>query len=800
MRPVPRRILIGSGALITFLALVIPAFLLWARTSLPKTEGDATLPGLEAPVEVLRDPDGLVTIRAQSLRDGYRALGFVHAQDRLWQMDLMRRLGAGRISELFGEETFPHDRFMRTLGLERLALEQWQGLSAETRADIEAYTRGVNAFLETRRGALPLEFIVLRYGPEAWQPHHSLLWGKLMALQLSGNFNDEILRARMLQRLPAEKAAFFWPDYEDDAPTIDRARMSALQGLELDGLDDLLPWALQPKSASNAWALSGRRTKTGLPLLANDPHLGLNAPGTWYLARIETPELTIAGATSPGIPYHPIGHNGHAAWGFTTTHSDTQDLFIEKLTGDGEGYETPDGTRPLERRTEAISVRGEDQPRQVEVLATRHGPVITGAHFRADALLEERAQQSEGGKKVLALAWPALRGDDRTPDALRGINRARNWTGFLAALPDFHAPQQNIVFADRAGNIGLAAPARVPIRKDGDGRVPVPGWSGEYDWDGFIAFEDLPVLGNPKNGQIVTANNKLVGESYPYLLTADWPPPDRARRIETLLNESPPPITPETFATMQTDAYSRMAAQTLPVLLASLGDPDGEAEAEALRLLAGWDFVMDRERAAPLIYMAWLRRLHPALFADELAEVFAAYRKADPVAIGRAFESEPSWCDDTGSETTETCEQMATRTFAEALDDLTVAFGESPSEWSWGEAHRAAFPHPLFARVPVLGRFVSYAVATDGGDETINRGGVSWQSPDPFEHRHGPGLRAVFDLANLGDSQFIIATGQSGNPMAATYGNLAKRWSDGVFVKLVGDATEASERLTLNPR
>jgi penicillin amidase len=784
----------GLGALLALPALVFVVAWLWLESSLPQTEGEATLPNLEAPVEVLRDLDGMVTLRAESMRDAYMALGYVHAQDRLWQMDMMRRLGAGRVSEILGDFTFRHDRFMRTMDFEGLARAQFQVLAPETRADIQAYTDGVNAFLETRKGALPIEFALLRYSPEPWEPHHSLLWGKLMALQLSGNYREEIQRAEFLQRLPPDKVAFLWPDYENDAPIIDSDRRSALLGLELKGLADILPWAVRPKSASNSWVLAGDHTESGRPLLANDPHLGLDAPGTWYLAHIETPELTVSGATSPGIPYHLIGHNGDLAWGFTTTHSDTQDLFIERLTADGAAYRTPDGPRPFQTRIEEIRVRGENEARQIKVRNTRHGPVIS------DVLGATGGSDTEERTQVLALAWPALRSDDRTPDALRGINRARDWESLMATLPSFHAPQQNILFAERGGAIGLVAPARVPLRRNGDGRVPVPGWSGEYDWEGFVPFQHLPVIVNPPSGRIVAANNKLVDDGYPYLLTAQWPPPARARRIESLLEKAGPPYGWKDMADIQMDAYSREAADLLSVLLDVTVEPRAGAPAEAFSLLQQWDHVMSREAAAPLVYAAWLEELHRRLFSDDLADAFPSYERPNPAVIRDALRRDPTWCDDRTTRETEDCTGVATKAFAAAIAGLQETYGPVPAEWRWGAAHSAEFRHPVIDRLPLLGELLSFGLATDGGDETVNRGGLSWRPPTPFSHRHGAGMRAIFDLSDLDESRFQIAAGQSGNPLSETYGNFAVRWRDGVFVKLVGDATEGRRRLTLNPR
>ena len=411
----------GLGIFLVLALLGLGGGWLWLRSSLPKTAGILNLPGLGAEAEILRDPMGLVTIRARSETDASFALGFVHAQDRLWQMDLMRRAGAGRLSEVFGSATIDIDKLMRLMDFYRLAEASYRQLSPPARALLDAYSRGVNAFLEQRRGALPLEFQLLRYAPEPWRPAHSLVWGKAMALQLSNNWQAEALRARLAARLNEAQIDFLWPPYPKDAPvTLAESVDPAL----LPDLASILPWSLMPKSASNVWALSGAKTASGKPLLANDPHLALETPSVWYLARIETPSLTLTGATAPGVPFHTLGHNGRIAWGFTTTHSDTQDLFIEQAADRPGYYRSPEGDKPLKTRKEVFKVKGEDAV-EVTFRYSRHGPIISDLRGPAP-----------GKNQMLALAWPALREDDATPQALYELNRAGSWQEAVAALGD----------------------------------------------------------------------------------------------------------------------------------------------------------------------------------------------------------------------------------------------------------------------------------------------------------------------------------------------------------------------------
>jgi len=771
--------------------------LLWLSGSPAQTEGRLEIAALSAPVELLRDRDGLVTIRAQNERDAYLALGFVHAQDRLWQMDFMRRSGAGRLSEVVGPGTLGFDRLTRTLGFARLAEANLARLGPATRAALEAYTAGVNAYLENHEGAWPPEFYLLRYRPEPWRPEDSLLWGRLMALQLSGNWSDELRRMRLAKHLTPEQIDFLWPRYPGDAP-VTLGELAARGAAPRPArLGDLVPWDWAPKSASNAWVLSGARSATGKPILANDPHLGLSAPGVWYLVRIETPDLTLAGASAPGVPFVIVGHNGKVAWGMSTTEGDTQDLFIERPSeGRPDHYDTPDGPRPFETRRETIAVRGAE-PELLDVRATRHGPIVSDLDGAADGLLD--------GGQMLALSWPALAEDDGTAEALYALNHAGDAQGVLEALESWHSPQQTISFADTAGSIGLVAPARVPQRRNGDGRSPQPGWTGEHDWQGFVPYAALPRALNPPRGLLVAANNRLVPKDYPYLITADWQNPYRAERIEELL-ASRSLATPEDSAALQQDTFSTVARELVPRLLAAA--PEGPALAppeasprQARALLAAWDFRMARTRPEPLLFYAWLRQLNRLLLADELGEDFADFARADAALVLRVLREGEAWCDDVTSPETETCDARIAEALTSALDELGQRFGKDMTTWRWGAAHLARFRHPVFSRLPVLAGLVDYEVEADGGSYTVNRGGVrlSGTGPAVFEDVHGPGYRAVYDLADLDRSRFMIATGQSGNPFSAHYGDLAERWRDGAYLALDGTPAAAAARLRLVP-
>ncbi|MDD9876986.1 MAG: penicillin acylase family protein, partial [Magnetovibrio sp.] len=440
----------------------------WLATSLPWHGRDLTATGVAKPVEIVRDAHGVPHIFADTDDDAYFALGLVHAQDRFWQMEMMRRFGAGRLAEVFGPEAVASDKWMRLLGLHGLAERMVGDAAPPVRRALEAYADGVNAWLAHDIGLLAPELALFRYAPEPWRPADSLVWGKIMAARLSGNWRGEALRARLAKKLPPARVRELWPAYPADGP-LSVARVPGPAALYA-GLDALAPWpAAWPRGASNAWAVAPERTTTGGAILANDPHLGFGAPILWYLARIEAPGFSVTGATVPGVPFMILGHTDRIAWGMTTTQSDLEDLFVEKIdANEPDRYVTATGSRPFYRRKEVIKVKG--APDVVfTARATDHGPVISDLRPRAAALA--------GDGHVISLAATYLQPGDRSADAFFGVNRAKDWQAFRAALAHFQGPQQNFLYADTAGHIGFLAAGKVPVRGAGRGFVPTAGWT-----------------------------------------------------------------------------------------------------------------------------------------------------------------------------------------------------------------------------------------------------------------------------------------------------------------------------------
>jgi penicillin amidase len=781
-----RRRIVG---IVLLLLMAMPlALFAWLLTSLPKTSGTMTLAGPTAPIEIIRDERGIPHIFAAGEPDAFYALGFVHAQDRLFQMDFARLVAQGRLSEVIGPATLDSDRFMRMLDLAGQADATLQIMPARWRRMLEAYAAGVNGYLESHSGAWPPEYLLLRRTPERWGPRDSLLWGKLMTLQLSGNWRSEIARARLVANWSPEMLAQIWPNWAAE-PGTTLAMAELYRGLDLEGLAKALPAPIGPSLASNVWALAGARTNSGKPILTNDPHLGLNAPGQWYLAHIETPSLRLIGATAPGAPAVVLGHNGRIAWGFTTTTADTWDLFIERLdAADANRYLTPDGSLPFETRTETIKVKG--QPDTVVTFrATRHGPVISD--------LSAAARAAAPPEHVLALATPGLQIVDRTPIALFALNRAADWNGFVAALADWHGPMQNIVYADGEGHIGFYSPALLPRRRSGEGWLPQPGWTGEHDWDGFVPFAELPHALNPRSGALINANNRIVPDDFPVFISRDWDAPYRAQRIAELLEERETHDR-ESMAVMLRDDVSLLARELLPRLRAVA--PTRDDSRRALALLQAWDGRMDRLRPEALVFHEWMRALTQALLAAAPAHDGDIAVAEYPVLLRNAIAGASPFC----GAGKMPCGEMVTAALDRAIESLKKAYGDDIQQWRWGDAHYAPFRHPVFSRVPVLRDLLDMKVATDGDFFTVNRGA---SRPDgganPFEHVHGATLRAIYDLGDLANSQFIIAPGQSGNPLSWHWNDLTDEWANGGHFAIETDRDRLRQRgaiLLLEPR
>jgi penicillin amidase len=775
-----------AAGLLALLFVIGGGLTLYLRSSLPMNEGQLAVAGPNREIHIARDADGVPLIDADDDADAAFGLGFAHAQDRLFQMELQRRYGAGRLAEIFGAQAVDADRQIRVLGLFEAAEEEVPALSPEVRGVLDAYAAGVNAFLATRRGALPPEFLLLRFTPQPWRPADSLVLGKLLQFQLAGNYRGELLRARLARTVSADDLALLYPEYPKDAPTTLASLARIYRGLALDRLYAATLETIGPHFASNNWVVDGRHSASGKPLLANDPHLGFGAPGFWYLARLKTPQREIAGGTIAGMPFVLIGHNDRIAWGFTTTGSDVEDLFVEKIDPtDPARYLTPDGGAAFATRAEQIVVRGAETI-DFTVRSTRHGPVLS------DALPAGAADPGY----VLALATPFLGRDDRTAEALFGLARAGDWTEFRDALRDFAGPQQNAVYGDVDGTIGFIAPGRVPIRAKGNGWMPMPGWTGEYDWTGYIPFDALPSATNPASGYFATANNKIVPDSYPYFLGRDWDLPNRAERIEELLAATPVQ-SPAASASMQADTLSITARRLVPLMTRIV--PAHDQAREAIERLRRWDFRMDADAVEPLLFTAWLREFAHAVLFARLGTAAADYWDLKPQVMEAVLTERPDWCVDPSQPSVEGCEGRLAATLDSALAELRQAYGPDMVNWQWGRAHLARFDNSVLSRTPVLRDWFDVSIPTPGAYDTLNRGPSTIRDDaHPYQQIFGAGLRLIVDLAAPAEARMMVVPGQSGNPLSPHFADLLSRWRS--FDWLEPDRAAAVSTLTLVPQ
>ena len=780
-----------AGAVLAVLVFLAGAYF-QVSGALPSYSGHLEAAGLRAPVEIVRDRNAVPHIIAGSIEDAAFGLGYVHAQDRFWQMELMRRLGQGRLSEvlpptLVGAGIVDTDRTMRGLGLYRRASESLNALSPAMRSIIDAYAAGVNAWIgdEDQQFGLELTLIKMLSGgswrPEPWRAADSLVWAKIMALGLDGNWRAELLRLRLARKIGPDGVKFLIEPSGDNRDATLSMVNEALRDTDLDrlyrGTDNL---ATRKREASNEWVLSGARTVAGKPLLANDPHLGLSFPGTWYLARLVGPGFDIRGATAPGSPAVVLGHNGTIGWGFTTTNLDSQDLFVERVDAtDPNRYITPDGPRPFSVREETIAVRW-GNPVTMRVRETRHGPVIDDFVGRTDGLVPTG--------HVLALQATALDAADTSAEGFGRLGLAQNWEDFQAAARRIVSPMQNMVYADTAGNIGFVSPARVPIRRKGDGSMPVPGWTSEYDWAGFVPFEELPRAWNPAGGLLVNANARVVPDDYRHFISRDWAEPYRQRRANQLLREvERHPVYGMIAA--QADNRTLDADDILPALLK--GAPRNPRAAKAHALLSGWNHFMLASRPEPLIFTAWIWELQRGVLGDELGDDLRNSMAVPNVPLlMRILKEQPTWCDDGGTKAIETCEDAIAQALDRALAWISRRQGNDIDAWQWGREHQAAHRHPLFDTIPLLRDIASVRFPSDGGAQTLNRAQPGFTGANPFEAVHGAGYRGIYDFSDLDNSRFAMPLGQSGNMLSPWSTNFLARWRNFGYVEIAGTRAE----------
>lgn len=820
---------VAAGALYWFIA-----------RSLPPVSGTVTVAGIERDVEIVRDVHGVPRILAQTEDDAFFGLGYVHAMDRLWQMDLSRRVVQGRLAERFGERALATDRLMRALDLDGHAARSLDALTPGTRAQLNAYAAGVNARI-TEIGSPSAgapEFALFSGELDPWTPADSLAVLKGMAFQISmGSLLNETARGRLALALDPLQMRDLHPEYPGDgidavpsgeeairpqrqreAPTLkgpDTAPMMRRAAAPLapdTALGFLGLSEARMAGASSAWAVDGSRTAGRAPLLASDPHLPLTAPSVWHPAQISAPGLNVIGATLPGLPAIAFGRNSEIAWGLTATQLDDMDVFIERLDEDDPTrYIASDGPRAFETRTETVQIAGA-APLDLTLRRTQHGPVVPLDTAGLAGVTPEG--------HVPALAWTALTDDDTTIEALLSLNRAGSAEEAIAIAGQVIAPALNLLVAD-GETVGIAVAGRAPLRRftaPMQGRIPAPGWTDRNDWIGWLPESALPRLIEPKSGAVANANNRIGDAPFPRHLSYDWDAPYRINRIERLLNGREAHSI-DSFKAMQADNISGTARALLPLIGAPLWNTiSGESDlrARAIEKLRGWNGDMNEHMAEPLIFAAWLHALLPRLVSDELGPLATSFQGPRPLFLERVFkdiDGAARWCDDLETEDMEeTCTDIASAALDAALDDLITRYGPDDSAWRWGSAHRAVHRHQTLGDVAKtvlgfrfdLGEYVNITVETGGGDDTLNRGMMAHGGPEPFSNVHGAGFRGVYDFSALERSEFIVATGASGHPLSPYYANLTPLWRLGQYLPMSMDpdtfSPNAVGTLVLKPK
>ncbi|WP_175989110.1 penicillin acylase family protein [Bacillus sp. Marseille-Q1617] len=753
----------------------------YVERSLPLTSGTIALNGLSQDVEVIRDEQGVPHISAETEKDLFIAQGYVQAQDRLFQMDLSRRQASGQLSEIIGKKTVERDKFFRTLGLKRAAEVSYTAYPDEAKQILEWYAEGVNAYMKEaeEEGRLPVEFTLLGYKPKKWTPIDSLTIGKYMAFDLGGHWHGQAFRYWALKNLSEDKAFDLFPSYPEGAPEI----LSSIKELSIDIEDSFAGAVIPPEfNGSNNWVVSGEKTASGKPLLADDPHLSLGTPSIWYQMHLKAPEMNVSGVIFAGIPGIILGHNEKIAWGVTNTGPDVQDLYIEKKhEQDSTLFLYDDRWEEATVIQEPITVKGEEVI-PYEVVITRHGPVISDFAHQTDK------------EHALSLRWTAL-DPGLELQAIININKANNWEEFEKALEDFHTPTQNFVFAAKDGTIAYKANGKIPIRNKGDGLIPAPGWDPDYEWKGFVPFDELPSIVNPEKGFIATANNKVIDDSYPYHISHHWAQPYRYMRIAQYL-EQKEDLTIQDMKNLQMDQINLHAAEFVPILLRDIKDKDlTSGQSQAVKVLEEWDYKDDKSEAAPLLFHTWMNTLSMDMFEKEIPkemmDLFEGRQSIVDEMLRKAHEGEvSSWFEPFGG-----YQSYLQKSLDAAISEIGERYGSSMEQWKWGDYHKVYFEHPMSSASPLLERFFNSKDPVPVGGSRVTVQAASYNQDGVVNH--GASWRFVVDTANLTEGYHIVGPGLAGHFKSEWYDNQIDAWVQGEYHKTSLTDVNSENKLVL---
>lgn len=773
-------------SLILVLAIFIGITWLRATSSVPSYDGELVTTQVSSDIDLIRDENGVIHIEANKQSDAYFALGYAHAQDRLWQMNLTRMQVAGRLAEIYGELALPSDIRMRTMGYAQLADKAFKALDDNQINLLASYTAGVNAYMASDDFELPPEFVLTFTEPEKWQAKHSLYVMFSFWPTLAGNSSAEIRYARLKNKVGEDIASnLARPFPKGGHVSLEREDLIAELGdkhfqEEATQIAKQVPTLSPGFGHSNNWVISGDKTKSGAPMLANDPHLGLTTPGVWYLARLSYENQTVRGVTIPGVPGVIIGRNNKISWGFTTTQADNEDVYIETLNKDDpEQYLTPNGWQTFDSREEIFKVRFSGEVKRI-FKSSRHGPVLS------KDLLPEGAQE-EG--TVLAISTTAHQQTDLTMSFFMKMNSAKNLDDVNAAAPFYSLPTHNMVVADTEGNIGYFMVGGTPLRganHQSKGAFPVDGSVADNDWLGLVPYDERPRVRNPAIGQIITANGQITPDGYKHNITSNWPDPGRAERIEQQINNYEKHDL-ASFSQMQLDLGSTKTPSMLKIL--KQAEPTRELDKRAISLLNSWDGAYTDDAPQPAIYAAWTMALSDKIYEDELGELFKDYRGRRHQIIRDAFAGDlSSWCDDSRTQPVESCTELLVPSLSTAMDGLVKEYGNDIENWRWREQLSIRHSHLGLGSFPVLGDIFSRDTSKGGGPSSPNV--TYWSSkalPRIKGVSHAASLRMISDMAEQNASRFIISSGQSGHFKSPHYDDLQGLWAEGKYIEIALD-------------
>ncbi|SIS38382.1 penicillin acylase family protein [Salimicrobium flavidum] len=757
-----KKILIRTGIFAGVFILAIVLFVvIFIQRTLPETKGEVKLDSLSLEVEVVRDEEGVPHIEADSLEDLYMAQGYVQAQDRLLQMDLSRRQASGELSEIIGPATVEQDKFFRALGLRRAAEASLEEYSEEGKTALEAFADGVNAYIEKadRENRLPPAFTLMQSKPEPWTPVDSLTIGKFMAHDLGGHWEQQAFQYYAMNNFSKEKAEEIMAHYPEVKPAV-------LDGMSLDISGDFADVPTpHPFNGSNNWVVSGERTESGDPVLADDPHLGIATPSIWYQMKLSSPSHNVSGVIFAGVPGIILGNNDHVAWGVTNVGPDVQQLYLEKRNPENPEQFLYEGEwEDAIIHEEPIKVSGEETI-EYEVVETRNGPIIN------------EYTEGAGEGDALSLRWTA-HDPSKELEAVLEINQATDWESFEKGLEKFHTPAQNFVFASEDGTIAYKANGKIPIYENpSDSQLPLRGWEEEDQWNGFIPFDELPTVVNPTKGWIATANNKITTEDYPYHITHNWAQPYRYERIAEML-EQDDSISVEDVKQMQMDVKNLQAEEFMSFLLGRVNEEVlNENEKEMIRLMEDWNYEDDKDLPQPLIFHHWLERIEAILYEDipeDIDSLFHGKEQTTDEIFRMEERGEKSvWMEEAGGS-----EEVITSSFQSISDRLIEKFGEEPSEWKWGAYHQVEFTHPL-SDIAFLDRFYNRKdpLPVSGSSVTVRAAGYD----ENGNVDHGASWRYIIDTSEMDRANHIVGPGQSERFNSKWYHSQYEDWVEGIY-------------------